>query len=356
MNLIIQELLNIKRNEFINISGSVILKKILIQNNIPHAWNSNDIDIYISVNNISFTTFKCLNYIKDILTFFTYGTNNQNQFIKDKLSDYAYDISRIVANAYIDKINNENNIQNNTEIDNYSSISLNILDVIKFNFDSINIDFIFIDIEIDSYIIKNFDLSIVQNYINSENRIIQFNNTDDIKNSICNYNLTKFEFIISQNSKYNIFSFITRIYKYNQRGFKIYLNYLKCLSNKINCLCTIKLDYNFINIVNQGYISFYNIYNEHIDDCFNKLYCYRKKNHKGICKSHYNFDVNRCNKEIVYLKINNYKSEPLLFNLYHHYSIILVTIINKIVLLRELNLKYTLHPNNILNIFDDLLE
>jgi len=27
MNLIIQELLNIKRNEFINISGSVILKK-----------------------------------------------------------------------------------------------------------------------------------------------------------------------------------------------------------------------------------------------------------------------------------------------------------------------------------------
>jgi hypothetical protein len=356
MNMIIQELFNINRPEFINISGSIVLKKILIDNNISHDWNSNDLDIYISINNISFNTFTCLDYIKDIITFLTYGTSNQTEFINNKMEDIAYNVSDIVAKEYMNKIINENINKNEIEdLDSYRSISNNIINVIKFSYENIQIDFIFIDIEIDSYIVNNFDLSIIQNYINSENNIVQFNNLNDIKESICNFNLNKLDYILSHDPKYNIKSFITRIYKYNNRGFKIYLNYLKCLCNKINCLCTIKLDYNFINIVNQGYVTYYNIIkSELFDNYLNKKYCYRKKNHSGRCKTNYTFNLNRCNKEISDLKINSYKYEPLL-DVYIN-SKALITILNKIVLLRELHINYTLHPNNLLNIFDDLLD
>jgi hypothetical protein len=34
----------------------------------------------------------------------------------------------------------------------------------------------------------------------------------------------------------------------------------------------------------------------------------------------------------------------------------MITILNKIVLHRELHINYTLHPNNLLNLFDDLLD
>lgn len=356
MNPIIRELLNINRFEFINISGSIVLNKILIDNNIDHDWNSNDLDIYISINNTSFNTFMCLDYIKEILTCLTQGTYNQNQFIINNLSNYAYEISEIVANAYINKLQIIDNNQEPDDDDSYVNISNNILDVIKLSYDNIYIDFIFIDIEIDNYITQNFDLTIVQNYINYQNTIIQFNKINYIKQSISGFNLNKWNDIISHNSKYNISKFIDRIYKYNNRGFKIYLNYLKCSCNQINCLCTIKLDYDFINIINQGYISFYNIYYGFIDDLLIKKYCFRyQKNHFGKCIGHYNSEPTLCNKEISYLKINNYKSKPL-SDIYNNFPIVMLTIINKIVLLRELNVNYSLHPNNLLNVFDDLLE
>lgn len=329
MNIVLTEIININRPEFINISGSSVLKKILIDNQINHNWNSDDLDIYISINNIHFNIFTCLDYIKEILLFLTNGTNNQNQFIINNISNYAYDISGIIAKEYINKmfINNNNNSNNDNDLDSYIKISENILDVIKLNFDNIKIDFIFINIEIDEYITKNFDLSIIQNYINYTNNIIQLNNIDDIKNYVSNFNLNKFNKIIlcKNYQSHNIIKFIERIIKYNNRGFKIYLDYLKCSCNQINCLCSLKLDTNFINTFNQGCVNFYNINYE-----YNKKINYR-------------------------LLIDNYNSKKITY-IYENDSIVYLTIMNKIVLLRDLIINYSLHPNNLLNVFDDLLK
>jgi len=339
MNLIINQLLDIQRPEFINISGSVVLHKLLINHNISHNWKSSDLDIYISINNNNFTIQNCLNYIKKILKYLTNGTTNQNNFIINTMSDYTYDITDAVAKAYINKmINNSNNNDYDIDLNNYSDtdsninsdidsdsyilISNNILNVIKFEIDNIKIDFILIDIEIDDYINNNFDLSIIQNYINNNNQIIQLNDINDIKNKISNYNLQLFNKLISKKVMYrqnNIIKFIDRIIKYTDRGFQIYLNYLQCLCNKINCLCTIKLDDDFINTFNQGCMNYYTINNENYS-------------HKNI-----------------------YKSEPLNY-VYGNNHIVYITIFNKMILLRDLTINYTYNPNNLLYIFDNLLE
>lgn len=363
MNPIIRELLNINRPEYINVSGSIVLKQILINNNISHDWNSNDLDIYISLNDTTFNTIKCIDYIRDILVFLSQNTINQKEFVAGKVVEHAYDLCRIVAKNYI---NNHNNIIaiNNNENDEYMSTSTNILDVIKLHYDNIHIDFIFINIDIENYIKKNFDLSIIQNYIDNKNKIVQFNDINNIKKLISNINLVKWEYILSHQSVGNIYKFIERVHKYNTRGFNIYLNYLKCSCNIINCLCTIKLDYEFINIFNQGYINFNNIVCGFVDLCLNKKYCYKKKNHIGICKGNYHDNSNFCNKEISYLRINDYKSLPSsvelsIKNAHRNLEgnpIIIITILNKIVLHRELLTTYSLHPNNLLKLFDDLLD
>jgi len=347
MNPIINELLDIKRPEFINISGSVVLHKLLINHNISHNWKSSDLDIYISINNNNFTVQKCLNYIKKILKYLTNGTNNQNSFIINTMSDYTYDITDAVAKAYINNmINNSNNnnsdydsdndldinsdydsdtnsdVHSDIDLDSYILISNNILNIIKFEIDNIKIDFILIDIEIDDYINNNFDLSIIQIYINNNNQIIQLNDINDIKNKISNYNLQLFNRLISKKVMYrqnNIIKFIDRIIKYTDRGFQIYLNYLQCLCNKINCLCTIKLDDDFINTFNQGCVNYYTINNENYS-------------HKNI-----------------------YKSE-LLNYVYGNDHIVYITIFNKMILLRDLTINYIYNPKNLLFVFDNIFE
>jgi hypothetical protein len=368
MNPIIAGILNINRFEFINISGSIVLNKILINNNISPDWDSNDLDIYISINNPSFTKFKCLDYMKEILTYLTQGIYEQNEFILTKLYRYALEISKMTTDAYINKI--DDNAKYTSSVfhgKSYMNISNNTLGVIKLKYENIFIDFVFIDIEIDDYITQHFDLTIVQNYINYQNTIIQFGNINDIKQSISGFNLNKWDDITTYNkldnmdnirtniSRDTIPTFIDRIYKYNQRGFKIYLNHLKCSCDQINCLCTIKLDYDFIDILNQGYISFYNIYYGCINDLHTKKYCWKSKNHTDKCHGDYILYTSECGKEISYLKINNYKSKTLP-DVYNRCPIVLHTIINKIVLLRELNIKYISNPDNLLNIFCELLE
>lgn len=328
MNPMINQLIDIKRPEFINISGSYLLHKILITNNLSHDWKPSDLDIYISINNINFNVIACLDYIKEILKYLTNGTNNQNEFIIDKLSDYVYKLIDAVAKAYIRKMNiNHDNHDSDDDSDDdsdhdYFKISDNILNVITFKIDNIKIDFILIDIEIDDYINKNFDLSIIKNYLNNNNQIIQLNDTNDLLNKISNYDFHLFNKLISKklmNRQCYIIKFIDRIIKYNARGFKIYLNYLQCLCNKINCLCTIKLDNDFIYTFNQGCVSYYNMDDESI-----------------FCKNIYNA-----------------KSLPRVYTNDH---IVYITIFNKIILLRDLTINYTYNPKNLLYVFNDLLE
>lgn len=371
MNNTINKLLEINRPIFINISGSYVLHKIMDNNNICHNWNYNDLDIYISINDNNFNTLICLDYIKEILVLLTQNTNNHKKIINRIMKKYAYTISKIVTKNYINKMlsdnefnnefdngsNNDSDNESNNESDNYKLIANNIIDVIKLQIDNINIDFIFIDIEISKYINNNFDLSIIQNYINNTNQIIQLNNSHDIKYYVSNFNLEVFNKILCCNIK--VTRFIERIIKYNKRDFKIYLNYLNCLCNKINCLCSLKLDNNFINIFNQGCINFYNIY-------YNYYKCTQNKNHHGICYHylHPSYDSNllvdyMCNNEISdlnhNLQINKYNSEAVM-KYYYADSIVYSTIIKKIILLRDLTITYSLHPNNLLKIYDDLLE
>lgn len=377
MNPIVEELLNINRPEFINISGSYVLTRILKKNNINSDWNSSDLDIYVSINNDTFNVFKCLDYIKKIIIFLTNNTVNQNQIIYNKMSDCSYYITGAVAKAYNQKMselynNTNNNLINNeydsddeyeealTNVNNsnsdpYTLVSDNILDVYKLEIDNIKIDFILIDLEIDDYINNNYDLSIVKNYIDNENNIINLNNITDVKNNISSYELIKFDKMLNnvRLQKNNICKFIERIIKYNNRGIKIYLNYLRCKCNNINCLCSIKLDNNFVNIFNQGYINYYNLKK----DNYTIRKCYRSTNHTGKCL--YNINKNtegKCNKTVINYnyKINEYNSE-VLSDIYDNNNIMPI-IFNKMILLRDLTINYTMNPKNLLNLFDDLLE
>ena len=334
MNAIINQLIDIKRPEFINISGSYVLHKILINYNVSHNWKPSDLDIYISINNNNFNVISCLDYIKEILKYLTNGTNNQNEFINNKMSNYVYDITDAIAKAYINKLNiNSNNVNvdanvnPNPDVNDYIKICDNILNVIMFQIDNIKIDFILIDIEIDDYINKNFDLSIIKNYINNNNIIIHLNDTNDLLNKISNYDFQLFNKLISKKLIYrqsNIIKFIDRIIKYNTRGFQIYLNYLQCVCDKINCLCTIKLDNHFIYAFNQGCVSYYNLDLE-----------------SNIYKNFYDIDS---------------LSSTSLHNVYGTDNIVYITIFNKIILLRDLTINYTYNPKNLLYVFDDLLE
>ncbi len=344
----IDAILNIQRPSFINVSGSYVLQLLLHKNNITFDWKSNDLDIYININDFNFTLFKTLDYIKEILKLYSTNTENQNDFILSNLETITKKFTNIMYNFYL------NNYES-TIIDNsYLDVLDNIVDVVKIYLDNINIDVIIIDIDIDQYININFDLSIVKNYLDYNNNIINYNNIYDLQHYLCNYDYNKFISNINARSINNIKKFISRLDKYNKRGFKIYLNLSNCNCNVINCLCSIRLDSKFYNTFKQGLITYSNLNNEYTENYFTNIYCTRHRGHITSCKAiNTNINTSLCNKLII----NKYEFNN--FNCPNYYcksndSIVNNTIINKIVLLKDLIINYSCHPNNILLLNDDL--
>lgn len=357
---IIEEILNINRPKFINISGSYVLYKILSNNNKNINWNPSDIDIFISINDKYFNYYECLDYLSKLVIHIKKKYNSDT--ILNTLRDMIFYIGNKITLAFNAEILNAHNINYRYIVDTpvrnmYLVVSdRDLIDVYKIKCsDTINIDFILIKCNIEQYIHNNFDMSVVRNYINYKNKIVQFNNIADIVNGISEYSTKKFIEHCNSINNPSIYTFITRIQKYINRGFKIYLknsNFAKCTCIELNCNCltTILLDTHFINAFNEGHIYYFNYINDYINT-YEDL--------DKINTKHY-INKSMTNRELIY---KNEYSGQLLRNAYIYHAgrqkkngLISNIVFNKYVLLKDLNINYISHPNNILRIFNNLLE
>jgi hypothetical protein len=379
-------LLDINRPEFMYISGSYALNKLL---NNP-TWSSNDLDLYICIDDNKFNYITAMDYFNNLFEANILTDNLSNDDITSVLKNNLKSISIRILDAmelnYFNKrnttaINNGSNLID-TQYYNYNH---NILDVYSISLytNDLKIDVIMINNDIQSYIIDNFDLSIVKNYIDHTGLITQIDNHDDINYMISdyNFNLIQKSYIAYQNPT-QVFKFIQRVIKYSSRGFKIYMKYNPisiCDCSETNCLCSIYLDNDFINFFNQGVINYNNIvmFGNH-----NFVLCSLPKNHIGKCCPAFNefvsdsesdvesisdseMDVENnestpllCNKSIKqdFLIINTYDSDIQLKELYNNLNFTIVSsIFNKYLLIREIKLN-AFKPENLLLNFPDLLD
>jgi hypothetical protein len=252
----INNIINIERPVFIYLSGSSVLNYILKNNDIETNWRPSDIDIYIDFSHESFTLIKALDYIKNIHLWFSNNSNNQKTYVTNQMTSISDSISKVFAKYYKNKLKKEfgQRVNDFYNEEGYSFIG-NIVDVLTYSFDSLKLDFVMINIDIETFINTHFDLSIVKNYIDNNNKIVNLNNLQDstpfLKFKIAEYDLQVLRLRFTQNTQRSCITFITRITKYINRGIKIYLKFKKCDCNDINCLCSIYLDSHFINVFNQ---------------------------------------------------------------------------------------------------------
>jgi hypothetical protein len=378
--------LDIKRPEFMYISGSYVLNKLL---NNPN-WSSNDLDLYICINDNEFNYTSAMNYFNNLFESDYLEINIDNQNIINELKRSLKGISTRILDAmelnYFNKRNNTSN-HNNLSDTQYYNHNHNILDVysIILYTNDLKIDVIMINNDIESYIIDNFDLSIVKNYIDHNGLITQIDNYNDINNMISdyNFNLIQKSYIAYQNPT-QVFKFIQRVIKYSSRGFKIYMKYNStsiCECPETNCLCSIYLDKDFINFFNQGVINYNNVvmfgnhnfvlcslFKNHTGKCcpaFNEFISDSESDVESISDSEMDLDVDNnestpflCNKSIKqdFLIINTYDSEIQLKELYNNLNFTIVSsIFNKYLLIREIKLN-AFKPENLLLNFPDLLD
>lgn len=219
--------LNIFNNRAINLSGSTIINLYNnLINNTTCDIASNDIDIYIDLQNISEL------YLNDIiLRLFTSGyrlTDNKNKSSKvyleyKKLVVILYEL---FFQRYYDNNASETNIH--PEKNKYFSLAKYIYKVITLEniYTNQKIDLIFMKCSIQNLLLKSFDLDIIKNYYNRG--YLYIFNTKAIKNKIATITYTHFTDRIINNI-YEFNNFIMRYMKYTQRGYKIFID-----DNEIN--------------------------------------------------------------------------------------------------------------------------
>ena len=103
-----------------------------------------------------------------------------------------------------------------------------ILNVVQFHNGEIDIDIIFINQDIESYIDKNFDISCVKNYIDNTYKV-KCLYEEDVINKIARINKDRFKNILSSNKNFD--KFLIRYIKYTNRGYSYNIDNLFKLNN-----------------------------------------------------------------------------------------------------------------------------
>jgi hypothetical protein len=329
-------ILAIERPAYINISGSSVLQHIIYRD-----IESNDIDIYISLEHEEFNFKEVVNYIKKL-----YGVNGDkctNVIISNVSHGVSNAVRKYISNEMFEADIDENVIHNEFD-NNYLDLTSDILDVNKISIsigedDFVDIDLIYISTNIEYHLLNSYDLNVVRNYIDCDNVIVQINNDEDIKSDIALYDFNIFENRVFHSYTYkHLFKFVERISKYYNRGFEIYMKVpsqilpCECEDTNCHCLTTLHLDLLFLTTFHVGILA--HKYN-------NLAYFPRASSAKKYNK-----------KLITFYKEDNYVAPT---GFYEIQSDAVMTIINNFVLMKELT-EYSYRPDNLYKRMDEVFD
>lgn len=279
----------IRRPNYINISGSFALKQLLNEeDNISYKYfECNDIDLYVEILHKDFNLTSFLEFhnrlmdlgfidkhfleeykdeVEALIETYSddYGeeylegfnaleiSNNLKiqcmRFISSKINDLitSYSIKKIIKSDYLEIEEIEDYINNGFCVNKFVKITNG--DV--YSTEYTEMDIIFISKDIQNYANNNFDLSIVKNYINSHNQIISMYKSHVI-NNISEYKFSLFKERV-QNNVNGVQKFIERIKKYTERDFKIYMTF-DCGCKDINCDDSLYLNEENIQLFIMGF-------------------------------------------------------------------------------------------------------
>ena len=255
-------MIDTNRPQFVYISGSYALQKAKEINNI----NSNDIDLYIDVSHPDFNFPEVVKWLKEIhmlgyciecqqrsleyRLFHSYPDNIKKRIVETNLKMTYTEINMFYKKWVID-VAMGNYVETN-EDPYLSETDFRVFKLINSSSDLLSLDIILINMPISDYINKFFDLSIVKNYIDSDNKLFCFNE-NHISNNICEYRFSHFRNRILNSYQAN--SFMKRILKYSNRGFKIYMTFY-CDCEEINCEDSLRLSKENMLIIIQRLVSF----------------------------------------------------------------------------------------------------
>ena len=391
--------------EFMYISGSFALEQLLTSNlskdnmdkDVPVIdWSCGDCDIFIDTTHDMYNPEEMLAYCVQMLN--TELNSSTKQTIYSNISEiYSY-AANILIDMRLRKISNillpdgrdaalVHHRDNNATVHPYTASSNNIIKVFKVDFGNgdFKVDFIFIDLDIESYLTNNFDMSVVRNYINSYGEIISLNNVSETMNMVSSYSYNLFMDRINLYVRANTVNLIKRIIKYESRGFKIYIkpDWLDCECEESNCLCSIRFNIDFIKFFAVGALMVPAVENQDNDRYYRFARCCLENGHEGDCvgwscygsmNRNIHVDEGECEcRDCAKSRpggsnICGHYSLPSYFTkytaafemdvktistkLYSYYLDSYEQILKKYVMQRELVLNYAMHPSNILKLHD----
>lgn len=231
--------------DYISISGSSILQ--IIQNKLYTTDGQyTDIDIYIEINNLTEEKFQHI--------------QNLTQFLCDFIS-----ITPRVKDIYLNDLNKLKHIQYTTNnFAKYNSLSkyiklYHLYKNVHYN-KNFKIEIIYIKCHIEHLLLNSFDYDIVKNYW-KQYKIYSFNYFA-ISNKVATMTLKHFIQRIMLGSKKEFTNFLTRFFKYNNRGFTIFIHKTNITKHIINHIIMIKYITNSPQITfNNGKLISYNDFN-----------------------------------------------------------------------------------------------
>ncbi len=229
------------------ISGSYALSQI----NPILGINNNDVDIYMHINSSEFDIKKACIFILEL---FEAGYVSPINMPTGLVIEFMRRINAIRTNHVLNELFNSNIDDGDNGYVNDDAFSV-------FKMSDNNggmIDIILIQMPIEDYINKYFDLSICKNYIKPDGSSVSLYK-EHVDSNISEYKLSFLKKRL--HSPQHITKFINRIYKYSNRGIHIYLtaessNCYSCNSGDIKCdihsvlLSKDNMDFMVFNIVN----------------------------------------------------------------------------------------------------------
>lgn len=386
-----QHIMDINLPEFMYISGSFALEQLFKSKEELESglnWSCGDCDVFVDITHSEYSPEAFLSYCMQMLDVDLNSTTKRSVYTDiSKMYKYA---GKVLIESKLKEIKSillpeDNNApalvaQANRAVTNsYLASSNNITRVFKVNFgnEEFKLDFIFIDVDIKTYLTNNFDMSVVRNYINSYGEIVSLNNVGETLNMIASYDYDLFMDRINDYVRANLANMVKRINKYESRGFKIYIKpyWLECECEEANCLCAIRFDMDFIKFFFIGALFVSSRDREADDRYFRFARCCLENGHEGECESWSQFGcMNRtphvegnncgcrhCTKSrpegskvcghyalpsyyIKYLNAFDMNVSKITANIHDYYLNGYEQVFRKHVMQRELLLSHSLHP------------
>ena len=341
-------ILSIDRPAYITISGSSVLQQL-----VERDLETSDIDMYVSLSHKDFSFKDVVSYIKKLYILdqnaCTCNVSKISHRLSESIRKYIYNMVVFECQNKKDDGGDDINevIENETEPEhhNYLDICSEILEVDKLTIcvdgdDFVNIDLIYISSDIEYHLLNSYDLNVVRNYINNDNEIIQLYNDVDIKSNIALYDFKIFENRIYNSHTYtHLFKFVGRVPKYYKRGFEIYMKVpskiypCECEDTNCPCLTTLHLDLIFLRTLHVGIVA----------------HKYNNLTYFASARLAKKFNT----KLKTFYKDDGSYVAPATF--YEIQSTAISTIINKMILLKELN-EYSFRPDILIKRFEEFFE